>query len=189
MNLEEVRNYWAKVLGIRGPQWMIIVALQELDHGEGAPVMAVATMLHVNPTFVMTQSRLLERKGFVRRTAVSDDSGTVSLSLTDKAYRALGETSLSLVSAGAIAHEASAKGKFTNPKSRVSMTAATRMALERYVNRRIAAYNSRVADPAVRIIAELEARALRSILPSSSVPQTPTYRLRPLRGEFAGGSG
>jgi DNA-binding MarR family transcriptional regulator len=89
MNLEEVRNYWAKVLGIRGPQWMIIVALQELDHGEGAPVMAVATMLHVNPTFVMTQSRLLERKGFVRRTAVSDDSGTVSLSLTDKAYRHL----------------------------------------------------------------------------------------------------
>ena len=69
MNLEEVRNYWAKVLGIRGPQWMIIVALQELDHGGGAQVMAVATMLQVNPTFVMTQSRLLERKGFVRRTA------------------------------------------------------------------------------------------------------------------------
>jgi MarR family transcriptional regulator, organic hydroperoxide resistance regulator len=86
MKLEEVRNYWAKVLGIRGPQWMIIVALQELDHGEGAPVLTVATMLHVNPTFVMTQSRLLERKGFVRRIAVSDDSGTVSLSLTDKAY-------------------------------------------------------------------------------------------------------
>jgi MarR family transcriptional regulator, organic hydroperoxide resistance regulator len=89
MNLEEVRNYWAKVLGIRGPQWMIIVALQELDHGEGAPVMAVATMLQVNPTFVMTQSRLLERKGFVWRTVVSDDSGTVSLSLTDKAHRHL----------------------------------------------------------------------------------------------------
>ena len=89
MNLEEVRNYWAKVLGIRGPQWMIIVALQELDHGEGAQVMAVATMLQVNPTFVMTQSRLLERNGFVRRTAVSDDSRTVSLSLTDKAYRHL----------------------------------------------------------------------------------------------------
>jgi MarR family transcriptional regulator, organic hydroperoxide resistance regulator len=89
MNLEEVRNYWAKVLGIRGPQWMIIVALQELDHGEGVPVMAVATMLQVNPTFVMTQSRLLERNGFVRRTAVSDDANTVSLSLTDKAYRHL----------------------------------------------------------------------------------------------------
>jgi DNA-binding MarR family transcriptional regulator len=89
MNLEEARNYWAKVLGIRGPQWMIIVALQELDHGEGVPVMAVATMLQVNPTFVITQSRLLERKGFVRRTAVNDDANTVSLSLTDNAHRHL----------------------------------------------------------------------------------------------------
>jgi MarR family transcriptional regulator, organic hydroperoxide resistance regulator len=89
MNFEEVRNFWARVLGMRGPQWMIIVALQKLDHGEGVPVTAVAAMLHVNPTFVMTQSRLLEKKGFVRRTAVSDDSGTVSLSLTDKAYRHL----------------------------------------------------------------------------------------------------
>ncbi len=90
MDFEEVRNFWAKVLGIRGPQWMIIVALQKLDHGAGVPVTAVATMLHVNPTFVLTQSRLLEKKGFVRRTAVSDDSGTVSLSLTDKAFRHLG---------------------------------------------------------------------------------------------------
>jgi MarR family transcriptional regulator, organic hydroperoxide resistance regulator len=89
MNFEEVRNFWARVLGIRGPQWMIIVALQKLDHGEGVPVTAVAAMLHVDPTFVMTQSRPLEKKGFVRRTAVSDDSGTVSLSLTDKAYRHL----------------------------------------------------------------------------------------------------
>jgi MarR family transcriptional regulator, organic hydroperoxide resistance regulator len=89
MNFEEVRNFWARVLGIRGPQWMIILASQKLDHGEGVPVTAVATMLHVNPTFVMTQSRLLEKKGFVRRIAVTDDSGTVSLSLTDKAYRHL----------------------------------------------------------------------------------------------------
>jgi hypothetical protein len=42
-----------------------------------------------NPTFVMTQSRLLEKKGFVQRTAVSDASEPVSLSLTDKAYRHL----------------------------------------------------------------------------------------------------
>jgi len=65
---------------------MIIVVSQKLDRGEGVPVTAVAAMLDVNPTSVMTQSRLLERKGFVRRTAASDDSGLVSLSLTDKAY-------------------------------------------------------------------------------------------------------
>ena len=67
MNFEEVRNFWARVLGIRGPQWMIIVALQKLDHGEGVPVTAVAAMLHVDPTFVMTQSRPLDRTSFLRK--------------------------------------------------------------------------------------------------------------------------
>jgi DNA-binding MarR family transcriptional regulator len=89
MNIEEVRNFWADVLGVRGPQWMIIVAVQELGRGEGVLVTAVATTLHVNPTFVLTQSRLLEKKGFIRRTAASDDSGILSLSLTDKAYEHL----------------------------------------------------------------------------------------------------
>ena len=70
---------------------MIIVALRKLDHGEGVPVTAVAKMLHVDPTFVMTQSRLLEKKGFVRLTAVSDYSGTENLFLTDKAYRHFAE--------------------------------------------------------------------------------------------------
>ena len=55
------------------------------------------------------------------------------------------------------------------------MTAATRMALERYVNRRIAAYNSRVADPAVRIIAELEA-SFKEYPPIKLGTQTPTCR-------------
>jgi DNA-binding MarR family transcriptional regulator len=87
MNVEEVRNFWADVLGVRGPQWMIIVAVQELGRGEGVLVTAVATMLHVNPAFVLTQSRLLEKKGFIRRTAASDDSGIASLSLTEKAYQ------------------------------------------------------------------------------------------------------
>jgi MarR family transcriptional regulator, organic hydroperoxide resistance regulator len=86
---EEVRDFWADVLGVRGPQWMIIVAVQKLDRGEGVLATAVATMLRVNPTFVLTQSRLLEKKGFIRRTAASGDSGIVSLSLTDKAHKHL----------------------------------------------------------------------------------------------------
>jgi MarR family transcriptional regulator, organic hydroperoxide resistance regulator len=89
MNFEEVRNFWADVLGVRGPQWMIIVAVQQLGRGEGVLVTAVATMLHVNPAFVLTQSRRLEKKGFIRRTAASDDSGIASLSLTDKACKHL----------------------------------------------------------------------------------------------------
>jgi MarR family transcriptional regulator, organic hydroperoxide resistance regulator len=63
-HLEELRHFWAKTLGISGPQWMMVVALADLDQGDGAPVNAVSKMLHVDPSFVTTQSKLLEKMGF-----------------------------------------------------------------------------------------------------------------------------
>jgi MarR family transcriptional regulator, organic hydroperoxide resistance regulator len=44
-------------------------------------------MLHVDPSFVTTQSKLLEKKGFLRRKASDDDARVVEMSLTDKAYK------------------------------------------------------------------------------------------------------
>jgi MarR family transcriptional regulator, organic hydroperoxide resistance regulator len=44
-------------------------------------------MLHVDPSFVTTQSKLLEKKGFVRRRASEDDARVVQMSLTDKTYK------------------------------------------------------------------------------------------------------
>ena len=87
MHLEEVRNFWAKVLGVRGPHWMIIMALQDLDQGDGVPVETLATTLQVDPTFVTSQSQLLEKRGFIRREV--SDRGVVILSLTDTAYEHL----------------------------------------------------------------------------------------------------
>jgi len=82
MRLEEVRNFWTKVLGIHGPQWMSVMALQrldqeeldqgELDQGEGATVQAIADLLQVNLT---PQSSLLENKGFIRRKASARTPG------------------------------------------------------------------------------------------------------------------
>ncbi len=86
-HFEELRTFWSKVLGVYGPQWMIIVALQKLDEGEGVPVRAVATMLNVDPTFVTTHSRLLERKGFISRGAAGEFEQAMRLSLTDKAQK------------------------------------------------------------------------------------------------------
>jgi MarR family transcriptional regulator, organic hydroperoxide resistance regulator len=91
MRLEEVRNFWTKVLGIHGPQWMIVMTLRCLDQGEGASVQAIADMLQVNPTFVTSQSRFLESKGLVRRTASGDHAATMILSLTKEARRHLAE--------------------------------------------------------------------------------------------------
>src|SRR5437868_14423681 len=56
VHLQELRYFWAKALGISGPQWMILMALADLDQGEGVPVKVVSKMLHVDPSFVTSQS-------------------------------------------------------------------------------------------------------------------------------------
>jgi DNA-binding MarR family transcriptional regulator len=87
VHLQEIRYFWAKTLGISGPQWMILMALVDLDQGEGVPVKVVSKMLHVDPSFVTTQSKLLEKKGFMRRKTSRVDARVVQMSLTDKTYK------------------------------------------------------------------------------------------------------
>ena len=87
VHLEEIGQFWAKALGISGPQWMILMALADLDQGEGVPVKVVSKMLHVDPSFVTTQSKMLEKKGFMRRKTSGDDARVVQMSLTDKTYK------------------------------------------------------------------------------------------------------
>ena len=70
---------------------MIIVALADLDQGEGVPVNAVSKMLHVDPSFVTTQSKLLEKKGFIRRKTSAEDARIVNMSLADKTYKQLAD--------------------------------------------------------------------------------------------------
>ncbi len=91
MQLEELRSYWAKVLGTAGPHWMIVMALQRLDHGDGASVQAIADLLETNPTFVTSQSRFLESKGLVRQISTGADGAAVVLALTDHARPHLAE--------------------------------------------------------------------------------------------------
>jgi DNA-binding MarR family transcriptional regulator len=89
VHLEELRYFWAKKLGISGPQWMILMALADMDQADGVPVNAVSKKLHVDSSFVTTQSKLLEKKGFVRRRTSSEDARIVQMSLTDKTYKHL----------------------------------------------------------------------------------------------------
>lgn len=87
--LEELRHFWAKTLGISGPQWMIIVALADHDQGDGVAVNVVSKLLHVDPSFVTTQSKLLEKKGFIRRKTSDEDARIVKMSLADKTSKHL----------------------------------------------------------------------------------------------------
>ena len=87
VHLEELRYFWAKALGISGPQWMILMALADLDDKDGVPVNVVSKKLHVDPSFVTTQSKMLENKGFLRRKTSTEDARVVQMSLTDKTYK------------------------------------------------------------------------------------------------------
>jgi MarR family transcriptional regulator, organic hydroperoxide resistance regulator len=89
VHLEELRYFWAKTLGISGPQWMILMALADMDQGDGVPVNVVSKKLHVDSSFVTTQSKLLEKKGFLRRKTSTEDARIVQMSLTDKTYKQL----------------------------------------------------------------------------------------------------
>jgi DNA-binding MarR family transcriptional regulator len=89
VHLEELRYFWAKTLGISGPQWMILMALADIDQKDGVPVNVVSKKLHVDSSFVTTQSKLLEKKGFLRRKTSTEDARVVQMSLTDKTYKQL----------------------------------------------------------------------------------------------------
>jgi DNA-binding MarR family transcriptional regulator len=92
-HLEELRQIWARALGISGSQWTILMAISDLDTEDGVPVNAVARMLHVEGSFVTTQSKLLEKTGLVGRKPCPLDRRVVRLSLSDKALKQLGRDS------------------------------------------------------------------------------------------------
>jgi MarR family transcriptional regulator, organic hydroperoxide resistance regulator len=55
--LEDIHTSWAGLLGITEPQWLILMAITELDQGRGVAGIDIANKLRVHPAFVTNQSR------------------------------------------------------------------------------------------------------------------------------------
>jgi DNA-binding MarR family transcriptional regulator len=91
VHLEELNGFWGRALDISGPQWMILITLAELDRDKGIPVNAVAKKLQVDSSFVTTQSKILEKKGLLRRRTSEQDARVVQMSLTDKTYKQMAQ--------------------------------------------------------------------------------------------------
>ncbi len=87
--LEKIHQFSAKALGVSSPQWKILMAIAHLDPENGVPGNVVSKMLHVDPSFVTTQSKILERAGLLRRKSSSTDGRVVHLLLTAKTARYL----------------------------------------------------------------------------------------------------
>ena len=84
---EEISFAWAKMLGVNVHQWMILMAIRDLDRGNGVSVTGVSAKLHADPSFVTTQSKNLEKLGFLSRVNSAEDARVVLMSLTAKAAK------------------------------------------------------------------------------------------------------
>ncbi|SFN96510.1 transcriptional regulator, MarR family [Bradyrhizobium sp. Rc3b] len=83
--LEEIHKSWAELLGLTEPQWLILMAIDELDEGRGVSGIAVASKLRVHPAFVTNQTKKLETMEFLTREPSPDDARFIQMSLTSKA--------------------------------------------------------------------------------------------------------
>ncbi|UPJ47859.1 MarR family transcriptional regulator [Bradyrhizobium sp. 200] len=83
--LEEIHKGWAEMLGITQPQWLILMAIDELDDGRGVSGIAVANKLRIHPAFVTNQTKRLESMELLAREPSPDDARFIQMSLTNKA--------------------------------------------------------------------------------------------------------
>jgi len=83
--LDDIHTSWAELLGITEPQWLILMAITELDEGRGVAGTDIANKLRVHPAFVTNQTKSLEKGGFLSRRHGADDARFVLMSLTAKA--------------------------------------------------------------------------------------------------------
>ncbi|UWU67952.1 MarR family transcriptional regulator [Bradyrhizobium sp. NC92] len=83
--IEEIHKSWAELLGLTEPQWLILMAIDELDQGRGVSGIAVASKLRIHPAFVTNQTKKLEVMEFLAREPSPDDARFVQMSLTEKA--------------------------------------------------------------------------------------------------------
>lgn len=84
-NLEDMRRAWAKLFGISGSQWLILMAIADLDQGNGVSVGEVSQKIHAVSTFVTTQTKILERLGLLNRVPSTADARVVLMSLSCEA--------------------------------------------------------------------------------------------------------
>ncbi len=87
--MEEMRRYLGKKVGLTGPQYFLVMAVAELQGKTGVSVGRVAAYLHVTGTFVTTESGKLFKKGILEKRTDPRDNRRSLLSISEKGQRAL----------------------------------------------------------------------------------------------------
>lgn len=92
--LEEIHKSWGHMLGISESQWLILMAVDELDRGRGVSGTAIANKLRIHPAFVTNQTKKLEKMEFLARVTSSDDARFLEMSLTPQAREKVANLSI-----------------------------------------------------------------------------------------------
>lgn len=92
--LEEIHKSWAQMLGLTEPQWLILMAIDDLDEGRGVSGIAVANKLRIHPAFVTKETKRLEQMELLARATSRDDARFLQISLTQKARAEIAQLSI-----------------------------------------------------------------------------------------------
>lgn len=89
--LVAVRDGYAKLLGISGPQYTILISVAHLAERGPVTVSGVAAHLHLSGSFVTTESNKLVAEGLITKVPDEADRRRVLLEVTDEGRHRLHE--------------------------------------------------------------------------------------------------
>lgn len=92
-HIAAISKRWARSLEVSGAEWLLMMAVDYLDQGDGTSVGEVSNKLHVQATFATALSKKLEKQGYLERRQDPEDGRLVLLSLTAKAKREIAKLS------------------------------------------------------------------------------------------------
>lgn len=89
--LQEIRNRLGEAIGLTGPAYSILIAIEHLSQTEGVGVSRVSDHLHLSGAFVTIEVAKLVKAGLVDKVAHPEDGRRVILTVTDRAHALLDE--------------------------------------------------------------------------------------------------
>lgn len=89
--LRHARAYFGRLIGLSGPQYLLLVSVAYLQGADGIKVRSLARNLRVSSAFITAESRRLIERGLLARRRNPHDSRSTLLSLTAAGRRRIGE--------------------------------------------------------------------------------------------------
>ncbi|MEO9255322.1 MAG: MarR family transcriptional regulator [Tepidiformaceae bacterium] len=84
-----VRSHFGSLLGVSGPQYVLLMAVARGQSDEGMSASQVAEYLRVSNAFVTIASRVLIERGLLKKRSHPDDGRSVLLQLSARGRRAI----------------------------------------------------------------------------------------------------